>query len=240
MSSGYATVTISIDDPVVSPDHSDLTGELGCSDTSVSVYRIPADATIALPPAPEQVCIPLGDGSITVTHGPSISAPGLLRIPAGTSTAVHTTDHTVLVVISAATVAQSGDAPVAVDLDRCPFEPPATSTIRTARLTDELGCRGVKVNARILGPGEYVPYHTEGTQEEVFIPVQGPGTMYIDGTHYPTPVGSITRVAPSVPRSALNEGDLEALWVMVGAPPTGGSDEWDPGAEILSTDPRRR
>lgn len=91
----------------------------------------------------------------------------------------------------------------------------------------------MKVNARLLEPGDVVPYHTEGDQEELFVPVSGPAAMRIADTTYETPPGTVTRVAPTVPRSALNNGDSDALWVMVGAPPTGGPDEWDPGAEIL-------
>lgn len=99
--------------------------------------------------------------------------------------------------------------------------------------TDELGCSDTKVDARLLGPGEYVPYHTEGEQEELFVPVRGPAAMRVDDGSFETPVGTITRVAPPVPRSAVNDGDHEACWVMIGAPPTGGPSEWDPGAEIL-------
>lgn len=57
--------------------------------------------------------------------------------------------------------------------------------------------------------------------------------MRIADTTDETPPGTVVRVAPTVPRSALNNGETDAVWVMFGAPPTGGPDEWDPGAEIL-------
>lgn len=128
---------------------------------------------------------------------------------------------------------EPGKEITSVSFEECDFVEPSTSTVRTARLTALLDCTGTKVNARILDPGEHVPYHTEGTQEELFVPVRGPATMRIDGETFDTPVGTVTRVAPEIPRSAINDSNEESLWVMVGAPPTGGPGEWDPGAEIL-------
>ena len=119
-----------------------------------------------------------------------------------------------------------------VEVEGRSFEVPTTSDIPTARLTDRLGCRGMKVNARRLKPGDAVPYHTEGTQEELFVPLDGAGTIRVDGQSRPAPTNSVTRVAPALPRSAANPGERDQVWLMVGSPPSGSADEWDPGAEI--------
>lgn len=133
-----------------------------------------------------------------------------------------------------------------VDSTDVAFAPPSTSDVDIARLTARLGCTGMKVNLRRLDPGQAVPYHTEGTQEELFVPLDGPGTILIDGERHHVPTGSVTRVSPETPRSVLNSGNDRRTWLMIGAPPTGPSDGWDPGAEILEwperdprlTDPR--
>ena len=45
--------------------------------------------------------------------------------------------------------------------------------------------------------------------------------------------GSVARVAPEIPRSVINGTGTRRTWLMVGAPPTGDPDGWDPGAETL-------
>ncbi|WP_255194056.1 cupin domain-containing protein [Natronobeatus ordinarius] len=236
MTSGYASVSI---DAVEVPGdgeplgHRSFTDELGCSTTTVDGYRVPAGGTVPLSGAPEQLCLPIdADGPISL-EGVDVPPSGVARLPAGVEGTLSCSGPTAVVVIGAPVESTAADDPIAVDLEACDYAPPSTSSIETARLTARLGCAGVKVNARLLDPGDHVPYHTEGEQEELFVPVRGPATMRIDDDSFETPVGTITRVAPPVPRSAVNDGDREACWVMIGAPPTGGPSEWDPGAEIL-------
>ncbi|MFB6353219.1 MAG: cupin domain-containing protein [Halobacteriales archaeon] len=126
-----------------------------------------------------------------------------------------------------------GRWPTAVDLDDAAFVVPETSDVATAFPTDPLGCAGMKANARRLAPGQAVPAHTEGDQEELFVPVRGPASIRIAGERFDTPPGTVARVAPEVPRSAVNPAGTDAVWVMVGAPPTGGPRDWDPGAEVV-------
>lgn len=243
MTDGYATISIEdigrIDGEPAAPEaritgHAQFTDALGCSDTAVDGFRLPAGATIECPARDEQLCVPIDPPeSLRFESGEEIPPAGLGRVPAGNEAAIRAPGATDLFVISAPAEPGPAEPPTVVDLDDCEFPAPETSTIGTARLTGRLGCAGMKVNARVLDPGEHVPYHTEGNQEELFVPVCGPASMRIDGEPIETPVGTVTRVAPPVPRSARNDGDRRALWVMVGAPPTGGPEEWDPGAEIL-------
>lgn len=103
----------------------------------------------------------------------------------------------------------------------------------TARLTAPLGCLGTKANVRLLRPSDAVPYHTEGNQEELFVPLDGPGVLRVAGRTHELEEGDVARVAPEVPRGAVNEADDAVQWLVIGAPPTGGADEWDPDVEIL-------
>lgn len=240
MTSRYATVSV---DPAGngrsderdgrSVDRTSYTGALGCSDTTVDVYRCHPEGTATLPAGPEQVCLPIDAGSPVSIDGARVPALGVGYVPPGAERSLQCDTPTVVAVVGATTDSRGTGDTVTVGLDECEFTTPSTSTVETARLTARLGCRGMKVNARRLDPGDHVPYHTEGDQEELFVPVRGPATMRVDETTVETPVGTLARVAPPVPRSAVNDGDTEALWVMIGAPPTGGPGEWDPGATIL-------
>lgn len=210
-----------------------LTSALGCEETEVDAVRLAGGDAHPLPTATENVCLPI-DGPGELVAGDSLTVPdhGVARVPAGVDGELGGDDPTTWVVVSAPAEATPGAEPVVIDLDRLDYAPVA-SGILTVRLTDRLGCEGMKANPRLLKPGDRVPYHTEGTQEELFVPLSGPATMLIAGERYELASGSVARVAPEVPRSAMNDGDEEALWFMVGAPPTGGAREWDPGAEVV-------
>lgn len=211
-----------------------LTDTLGCVHTDVTAHRVTPDHPASVGPDGERLCIPI-DGSGTLDADPPLPLPdlGMARLPGG-SAALTGTDPVDWLVIGTSVEEATNRRPVVVDLEALDYVEPATSSIRTARLTEPLGCIAMKVNARLLEPGDRVPYHTEGSQEELFVPVLGEDTrMLIDGEPVALPVGSIARVAPRTPRAAVNAGDDDSIWVMVGAPPTGGPDEWDPGAEIL-------
>lgn len=236
MATDYATAAVDIveaADDGESTGHRSFTDELGCFATTVDGYRVPQGAAVSLPAPPEQACLPI-DADRSVSLGDLELPPlGVARVPAGVERTLRPVTATKLLVVGAAAEREAGAEPTAVALEDCEFTTPSTSAIATARLTDRLGYAGMKLNARVLDPGQRVPYHTEGTQEELFVPLCGPATMRIDDDTYETPVGTVTRVAPPVPRAALNDGDAEALWVMIGAPPTGGPSEWDPGAEVV-------
>ena len=207
-----------------------LTDRLGCSDTSVVAYRTRGDGEVSLPPESERLCVPVGGGgTLTASEPVALGATSVALVPAGCPAALG--GETTWLVVSAEVDATPDGDPALLDLRSLEYRETATSSIPTARLTEPLGCRGMKVNARRLGPGSVVPYHTEGSQEELFVPLDANGTVRIGGETYVAPQGSVTRVAPEVPRSAVNPTEEDALWLMIGAPPTGAPDEWDPGAE---------
>lgn len=61
----------------------------------------------------------------------------------------------------------------------------------------------------------------------------GAGILRVDETGRELPLGAVARVAPETPRSAVNDGDDDVVWAMIGAPPTGRASDWDPRAEVL-------
>lgn len=224
---------------IVSPDEIEwppdgrvsLTDSLGCTDTQVEVFRPEATGTATVSTEREEICVPFGAAGHVVTDE-SVPVPpgGVACVPAGMAATLQ--GGGTWLAVSATTDAPGGNLGV-VDSTEVAFAPPATSDVDIARLTDRLGCTGMKVNVRRLKPGQAVPYHTEGRQEELFVPLDGGGTLLADGQRHDVTAGSVARVAPETPRSALNDGRTRRTWLMIGAPPTGDVDGWDPGAEIL-------
>lgn len=214
------------------PRHRSLTDDLGAIATQVDAYAVPPAATVELPAPPEQLCLPIESTGPVRVGEVRIGAEIIARVPSGVSVPLGCEGTATIVVISATTPPVDG-SPTVVDLSACSYPVPETSDVPTARLTEPLGCTGMKVNARRLAPGQWVPEHTEGTQEELFVPMAGSAAMRIAGERYRTPPGTIVRVAPEIPRSAGTDGTEASLWVMIGAPPTGAPDEWDPDATVL-------
>ncbi len=215
-------------------EHAALTGRLGATEVQVDAYRLDSDERVSLDGEPEQLVIVI-EGTIALAAGEesAIRASNLLSVPAGRPGTVQAERPSRLLLVSAVTEPAPEEPPTVVDIESAAFEIPTTSDIATAYLTSPLSLTGMKANVRRLEPDQAVPAHTEGTQEELFVPISGPAALLIDGDRYPLSAGDIARVGSDVPRSAVNESNQSALWVMIGAPPTGGPTDWDPGAEIL-------
>src|SRR6056297_781176 len=211
-------------------DHASLTEALGCTHCAVDVYRTTSGTSNRLSDAREAICVPVDaagavrllDGSQGVT---SVSRRSIARAPAGAGAELSSGDRTTWIVVTAEAKSDPDDELTVVDVGDVSFSVPETSDVPIARLTARLGCTGTKVNYRTLAPASSVPSHTEGTQEELFVPLDGPGRVRVGGTTHAVPAGGVVRVAPETPRAPVNDGENDRLWFMVGAPPTGGPDE---------------
>lgn len=243
-SSEYALTSIEdvewpdVDQPL---KHLSLTDSLGCSDNRVSVYRLTESGSdrkremtsLTLSSSREHLVVPVGDSGELSLEDSTVGPNSIAFVPVRTSCTIDFVDNTTAFVISATATAEHDKECTVLSIPDLEYTVPETSAIATARLTRRLGCRGMKVNARVLESGQEVPYHTEGDQEELFVPLTSSTSMRIDDGEHQTPPGTVVRVAPNTPRSAHNDGESDSYWVMVGAPPTGGPNEWDPGATIL-------
>lgn len=241
--SGYGVVTLPSHADAVgslegsgetgSVGHTSLTDGLDCTEMLVDAYDVPAGAAVDLETGSERVLIPVGEeGTITIDGRYAVPHDGVARLPPNRPGTVGADDATSLLVVSVPPMAVDGGEPTIIDLETIEFDVPETSYVATAFLTGPLSCTAIKVNARVLERGQAVPYHTEGTQEELFVPLEG-GSMRIDDERIDAPRGTVVRVAPKVPRSAVNDDRDRGRWLMFGAPPTGGPQGWDPGAETL-------
>lgn len=214
-------------------EQKDLTERLGCSHTSVRAYRTRSGTAVPLEQWEERLVVPIdGSGTLVVDGTHYHEEQSIAVVQAGVPAELLSDSTTVWLVVSAPAEPTSDVKSTSIDVKGLEFDDPETSPIPTARVTDALDCCGMKVNVRRLEQGKAVPYHTEGSQEEIYVPYDGPGELRVGGMTRPVKQGTVCRFAPDIPRSAVNPTDQSVRWLMVGAPPTGDADEWDPGAKL--------
>jgi uncharacterized cupin superfamily protein len=90
-------------------------------------------------------------------------------------------------------------------------------------LSRPLGCKGVGFSFVRYKPGEGAAYvHRHKVQEEVFLTVQGKGTIILDGKRIAMPEGTIVRVGPTSYRAIGNDSEKDVVFMILGAiPPKG-------------------
>ncbi len=103
-------------------------------------------------------------------------------------------------------------------------DPNPNSATRFAFLTDVLNCEEVRINSCTIAPGEKGPYHKHETQEELYVALDGPGQLVIDGDAVEIPENGVVRVPAETPRRFDNRSNDEQHWLMIGAPPVGSND----------------
>ncbi len=77
------------------------------------------------------------------------------------------------------------------------------------------------VGARLwrLAPGQASTKHRHPTQEEIYLLLEGKGRMRVDGELLTLEPLSSVLVTHDTVRQIFNDGDQDALWLVVGAPP---------------------
>lgn len=109
-----------------------------------------------------------------------------------------------------------------VDSGKSDTEPFPKSGVEHAKLTESLGAEDMRVNVLFLDPGDVVGYHSHERQEEIYVCMQGPGEVYIDGERREVPEGGVVRIGADTPRQLLNTTEsAHHRWLLFGAPPTG-------------------
>ena len=87
-------------------------------------------------------------------------------------------------------------------------------------LSRPLGCKGVGFSFVRYKPGQGATYvHRHKVQEEVFLTVQGNGTIILDGKRIAMPEGTIVRVGPTVYRAIGNDSKSDVVYMILGAIP---------------------
>jgi uncharacterized cupin superfamily protein len=92
------------------------------------------------------------------------------------------------------------------------------ATWRLARKT--LGAESFGFNVVDIAAGGQIPAHdhTGDAQEEVFIILEGEGTIVTDGEEHDAPAGTFCRLAPEVNRTILNKSDATVRALLIGVP----------------------
>jgi len=87
-------------------------------------------------------------------------------------------------------------------------------------LSRQMGCRGVGFSFVRYKPGEGATYvHRHKVQEEVFITLEGTGSLILDGKRISMPEGTCIRVAPKVYRALGNDSKRDVVYMILGAVP---------------------
>lgn len=86
------------------------------------------------------------------------------------------------------------------------------------RLSEPLGVTAFAVNQISIGPNTEgrAHDHTADGQEEVYVFMQGSGTLAIDGEEVPVTAGQLAFVSPESHRQ-LRAGDEGLTWIGIGA-----------------------
>jgi quercetin dioxygenase-like cupin family protein len=92
------------------------------------------------------------------------------------------------------------------------------ATWRLARKT--LGAEAFGFNVVDIEAGGQIPAHdhTGDNQEEVFIILEGNGTIVADGEEHDAPAGTFCRLAPEVNRTIRNGSDATVRALLIGVP----------------------
>ncbi len=91
---------------------------------------------------------------------------------------------------------------------------------RVRRMRVALGVTAFGVNQLHLDPGQTGSEHDESStgQEEVYVVLDGSGTMAVDGDEVDLAPGRWVFVPPGTPRQ-MRAGDDGLTWICVGCPP---------------------
>jgi quercetin dioxygenase-like cupin family protein len=96
------------------------------------------------------------------------------------------------------------------------------ATWRLARKT--LGAESFGFNVVDIEAGGQIPAHdhTGDNQEEVFIILDGEGTLVVDDEEHEAPAGTFCRLAPEVNRTIKNDSDGTVRALLIGVPADSG------------------
>ena len=99
------------------------------------------------------------------------------------------------------------------------------ATWRLARKT--LGADSFGFNVVDIEPGGQIPEHDHrgDNQEEVFIILDGQGTIVVDGEEHDAPAGTYCRYAPEVNRTIRNDSDANVRALLIGVPVDSGYEQ---------------
>ena len=112
---------------------------------------------------------------------------------------------------------------------------------RSARLSEGTAAKKLGASIDVLAPGKRsCPYHLHHAQEEMFIVLEGEGTLRVAGEHVPIRAGDVIHVppGPEYPHHILNTSDKPLKYLSISTqdepeiceyPDSGKYGAWAPG-----------
>jgi (S)-ureidoglycine aminohydrolase len=87
-----------------------------------------------------------------------------------------------------------------------------------------LGAEAFGFNVVVIEPGGELPAHneSESKEEEVYLVLEGEGTIVADGSEHPAPAGTFVRYGPEVERTIRNKSDSAVRALLIGVPEDSG------------------
>jgi uncharacterized cupin superfamily protein len=90
--------------------------------------------------------------------------------------------------------------------------------IQNTDLATQLNTASLGARLWRLAPGQASTRHRHVQQEELYLLLEGTGRMRVEGELLTLEPLSAVAVEPSVVRQIFNDSDVDALWLVVGAP----------------------
>ncbi len=83
-----------------------------------------------------------------------------------------------------------------------------------------LGAGAFGFNVVVIEPGGELPAHneSESKEEEVYLVLEGEGTIVADDTEHPAPAGTFVRYGPEVNRTIRNKSNSTVRALLIGVP----------------------
>ncbi len=110
-------------------------------------------------------------------------------------------------------------SPTVLHADDAFWRPSNQMGVLNSDLAKQLGADTLAARFWRLTPGQASTKHRHSEQAELYVVLEGTGRMRIgDDVHTLAPLSTVL-VEPEVVRQVFNDGDADALWLVVGAPP---------------------
>jgi quercetin dioxygenase-like cupin family protein len=86
-----------------------------------------------------------------------------------------------------------------------------------------LGTSAFGFNLVEIAPGGQIPEHDEAGsgQVELYVILEGEGTLRIDGEDHPAPAGTFASIEPPASRTILNRSEGQVTALLIGVHPAG-------------------
>jgi mannose-6-phosphate isomerase-like protein (cupin superfamily) len=117
------------------------------------------------------------------------------------------------------------------------WRPSNQTGVLNTDLAQQLGATSLGARLWRIGPRQTITRHRHRSQVELYCVLEGTGRMRVDDDLLTLAPGSAVLVEPRTVRQVFNDTSVDALWLIVGAPPEPGNTLEMSGAELADLYP---